>query len=366
MVAQTSESVDTKRPEFALEAIDIDALDRNEAMGALNRILASRRFRNSVRICDFLRYVVVETLDRRGALIKARTIAVDVFGRENFDDDAGDAIVRTSAHRLRMLIEGYFHDEGALDPYRISLPTGSYVPTFHRRLSVSAVAKMASPQSGVSVMDKVNGAQNHQPGSADAKRKMGGSWSQSVRANAIPIALLLFMSFLFLAILQMQRGSTEEDMRPASISIVMSGDPDLPGNLVVEVRRRLIANLVAFKNATIVEGSHSEGQVGNSCRFTLDVSIIKSGELVVDWKLFDSASGAVVGTGNEKLESLTYASLDDSTKRIAGKVLNIDGLLSQWSELPAIKSSESFCRPSLLPLYQSAPRDAPLRGDRTS
>ena len=79
---------------------------------------------------EFLRYVVLETLDGRGETLKERTIGANVFGRAPDYDTGSDASVRISAGELRKRIAQYYHEAGHEDEIRIDFPTGSYHPTF--------------------------------------------------------------------------------------------------------------------------------------------------------------------------------------------------------------------------------------------
>jgi hypothetical protein len=97
----------------------------------LDRILASHEFRTSKRSQEFLRYVVDHTLAGRGDQIKERTIGMEVFGRPASYDPSDDATVRVKAGEVRKRLGLYYSDQGAHDPIRIELPSGTYVPEFH-------------------------------------------------------------------------------------------------------------------------------------------------------------------------------------------------------------------------------------------
>ena len=111
---------------------------------AVERVLASPDFDASERNRRFLRYVTDETLAGREERIKAYNIATSVFGRdENFDPQL-DSIVRIEAGRLRRSLERYYLTSGRLDPVRIAIPKGCYVPTFAERVVTPAEAPGAS------------------------------------------------------------------------------------------------------------------------------------------------------------------------------------------------------------------------------
>jgi adenylate cyclase len=96
----------------------------------LQRVVASRDFRNSERKRRFLKFVVQETLAGHADRIKAYAIALDVFGRGPSFDPAADPVVRIEAGRLRRCLEHYYLGEGAADRIRITIPKGGYVPHF--------------------------------------------------------------------------------------------------------------------------------------------------------------------------------------------------------------------------------------------
>jgi len=105
----------------------------------LNRVLASHEFRTSKRSQEFLRYVVEHALTGHAELLKERTIGMEVFGRPASYDPSDDASVRVKAGEVRKRLGLYYADQGALDPVRIELPSGTYVPEFHAATSQTAV-----------------------------------------------------------------------------------------------------------------------------------------------------------------------------------------------------------------------------------
>lgn len=113
-------------------AAEIFDIDREEIEQQLDRIIESSDFNSTDRLRKILRFIVTETLDGRSRSIKAYSIALAVFGRdENFDANT-DPIVRIEAGRLRRALERYYLTAGANDPVRITVPKGAYVPVFER------------------------------------------------------------------------------------------------------------------------------------------------------------------------------------------------------------------------------------------
>lgn len=96
----------------------------------LNRIVSSGEFDASERNRRFLRHIVTETLDGRAHRIKAYGIATAVFERDSDFDPQTDPIIRIEAGRLRRALAHYYLTAGQGDPIRITVPKGSYVPSF--------------------------------------------------------------------------------------------------------------------------------------------------------------------------------------------------------------------------------------------
>lgn len=104
-----------------------------EIRAALTRILASEEFSSSPRLADFLRYIVETTLAGRADEIKGYTIAVEALGRPPSFDPQSDPIVRVEATRLRRALERYYSTSAPVTCVEITVPKGSYVPSFRMR-----------------------------------------------------------------------------------------------------------------------------------------------------------------------------------------------------------------------------------------
>lgn len=109
-----------------------------EVRSTLEQILASSRFVRSGRASQLLSYLVEATLSGRGESIKAFSIAVDVFGKDQSFDADNDTLVRVQAGRLRTMLENYYEGEGRGAPVIIHMPRGSYVLQFQRRQADAA------------------------------------------------------------------------------------------------------------------------------------------------------------------------------------------------------------------------------------
>lgn len=102
----------------------------DEVLSALQTLLSAETLRISERNKRFLGFVVTQTIHGRSDRIKAYSIGVDVFGRDDSFDPTLDPIVRIEATRLRSALTAYYDGAGSQDRVRITIPRGSYVPTF--------------------------------------------------------------------------------------------------------------------------------------------------------------------------------------------------------------------------------------------
>ena len=110
----------------------VDGTLRDAVRDQLDRMLASPYFSHSKRFPNFLRFVVDHTLSGTIDHIKERTLGIEIFGRDPDYDTASDPIVRVTAAEIRKRTAQYYQDAEHREELRITLPSGSYVPQFHR------------------------------------------------------------------------------------------------------------------------------------------------------------------------------------------------------------------------------------------
>lgn len=96
----------------------------------LERIAASKTFKQVDRLKRLLTFIVLETLAGRGDQLKEYVLGVQVFDKDASFDPRTDPIVRVVARRLRTRLTRYYQDEGTVDEILIDLPKGGYSPTF--------------------------------------------------------------------------------------------------------------------------------------------------------------------------------------------------------------------------------------------
>ncbi len=110
----------------------------------LNRILASKAFRQADRLKRFLTFVVEETIAGRGERLKEFVVGVEVFGKPESFDPRNDPIVRVQARRLRAQLARYYREEAPDSDLSIDLPKGGYAPVF-KLLKNAPVGRAVSP-----------------------------------------------------------------------------------------------------------------------------------------------------------------------------------------------------------------------------
>jgi TolB-like protein len=116
----------------------------------LERLVASPDFDVPARARRFLSYVVEETLAGRGDRIKAYSVGMEVFGRDQNFDAQNDPAVRIEAGRIRRALAHYYLVAGLSDPVIIDIPKGAYVPHFAWRIEqvTDRPAATGSPPEG--------------------------------------------------------------------------------------------------------------------------------------------------------------------------------------------------------------------------
>jgi TolB-like protein len=108
----------------------LESFTKKEILAQVARICNNPDLKTKKLLCQFLRFIVSETLEGRGDQLKGYTIGVSVFGKESDFDPEQDSLVRIHAGRLRRSLKLYYLLEGKNDPIIIEIPKGSYQPEF--------------------------------------------------------------------------------------------------------------------------------------------------------------------------------------------------------------------------------------------
>lgn len=94
---------------------------------AVSRILSSQAFERTHRLSALLRYLADQTVAGDAAALKEPVIGQRIFGRPADYVASDDNIVRSNVRQLRIKLEEYYSAEGGKDPWRITVPKGSYL-----------------------------------------------------------------------------------------------------------------------------------------------------------------------------------------------------------------------------------------------
>jgi hypothetical protein len=156
--------------------------NETEVRSEIEHVLSSSVFRGSKRCHDFTNYVCAKTLQGASGTLKERTIAIDVFGRRTTEASVDDNIVRVGAREVRKRLALYYAGEGAEDPVRIELPTGTYVPVF-RYQSQRPNFNVKPP-----LIEEASAIAAPAPGSRTPKR--GRFWIAASAIAAVTISVL--------------------------------------------------------------------------------------------------------------------------------------------------------------------------------
>jgi adenylate cyclase len=103
-----------------------------EISSQVDKIVTSSEFSGGKRLTQLLRYVTEQKIHCREGHLKQYTIAVEALGYPDEFDPQSNPSVRILAKRLRRALDLYYATEGNLDPIRINIPKGTYVPSFSR------------------------------------------------------------------------------------------------------------------------------------------------------------------------------------------------------------------------------------------
>ena len=147
----------------------------NESVAAqLERLCASATFRNSSRLCRFLRYTVESAMRGEGETLKEYVIGTDVYDRRHPYHPSQDSIVRTEAKRLRNKLKEFYETEGKEDEVLIYYRSGNYQPIFRKSEQRSDKIKMPAGNTAVAPNEESPGVTiavlpfRHQEGDTEA------------------------------------------------------------------------------------------------------------------------------------------------------------------------------------------------------
>lgn len=150
----------------------------------VQRIVNSPGFLKSNLLSRFLLYVCSRTLSGRMEEISECQIGVNVFGRRPGYSTDEDNIVRNYARQLRQRLHHFFEEEGKLEPLRLDIPRGQYIPVFIPVAAADQVKGGTSEQAAVSP----------EAAEASAKPLPNGEAASGRRLALIAYPILLFLA----------------------------------------------------------------------------------------------------------------------------------------------------------------------------
>ena len=111
---------------------------------ALEAVCKSAPFRTSPKSCEFLRHIVLHSLDGDTDVLKERLIGMVLLGRDASYDTATDAGVRVRANDVRKRLHAYNESLDSTAKYCFGLPAGTYIPVFYSSF-IESTAQEAAP-----------------------------------------------------------------------------------------------------------------------------------------------------------------------------------------------------------------------------
>ncbi len=109
---------------------EVDRLSGDERWKLAQRVAASETFQRSRRARELLLYLCEQGLLNRAENLREQAIGCNVFGRRPDYNPGEDNIVRVEVRHLRKRLEEFFAAEGRTEPLALTIPKGSYQPSF--------------------------------------------------------------------------------------------------------------------------------------------------------------------------------------------------------------------------------------------
>lgn len=192
------------------------AISLDDAREQLARVLSSSVLEQAPRLRQFLDYIVDETLSGRARRLKGITIAQDVFERDDVEEAQSSGIVSVEARRLRRRLDEYYAGEGKNDPIRISIPKGTYVPTFELRSETSDRESSTPPASNSEATEPHGWLSNY---------RLPGTFAAAALVVIGLLGLFLLAQYLWL------KGPSDQPADPVDMAVV--SQPGKPGIAVL-------------------------------------------------------------------------------------------------------------------------------------
>jgi TolB-like protein len=103
-----------------------------EIRAAFESILASDVFQKAHRMRRLFRYLMEQAMSGGKGDVSEYTIGIEVFDKKPEDLISEDPVIRVQVGRLRHRLASYYLKHTVLGGVEIAIPTGRYMPVFHR------------------------------------------------------------------------------------------------------------------------------------------------------------------------------------------------------------------------------------------
>lgn len=123
--------------------------------------------------------------------IHEQNIGSAVFGRTRDYDPAVDSIVRSHASRLRHRLKKYFEEEGHNEPLILTIPRGSYIPSFEPRPLWIPLTENAHTDTTTEIAEELPSALREEPKKAAASNEGSRSIQPTSRTTVFRLRLAL-------------------------------------------------------------------------------------------------------------------------------------------------------------------------------
>ncbi|MBZ5593121.1 MAG: helix-turn-helix domain-containing protein [Acidobacteriia bacterium] len=168
-------------------ALGVNDLDRETKLAEIEKLCSSSVLHGSESLCNLLRFLATQTLDRPGSTVKEYQIATEVFGRAADFDPRLDSTVRVQTGRLRSKLAEYYASDGIEDQVVVEIPRGSYHLIFHYR--------EPAPRLTASELVAV-------PAPAPIPRRSPKQWTTTAVVSVIAVMAALTLDFAFRPVFQ--------------------------------------------------------------------------------------------------------------------------------------------------------------------
>jgi hypothetical protein len=125
-------------------------LAHDDRWAMVQRVVSSAHFVKAPQLRDILVYLTRRALEDGATSISEHEVGRNVLGRRPDFSPNEDNIVRVQVRHLRKKLEDYFITEGRDEAIVLTIPKGSYVPSFQPRpdpLPVPALLEVPAPDS---------------------------------------------------------------------------------------------------------------------------------------------------------------------------------------------------------------------------